>query len=189
MYTPGPVTITATNFGLRKQLKQGFPFYFGISLAIFTHYMIFGYFGTIITGENTIFFISLIGSIYMFYLGIKMFKSNVVLKNNNQISSIGFKEGYFMQLFNPKAAIAVIPVVTIYFPTYHIFGMRIFFMAIFFMILVIGSPLSYAFLGQTFSSFIKNSRLINIFTKLMSLILIYISFSIFYHYVILSIFK
>lgn len=180
MYTPGPVTITAANIGLNRKLREGLSFYAGVSLAIFALYILIGYFGSLLLVSHDIWPISLIGGIYMLYLACKIFKSDVNLENS-YVTKIGIREGFLMQFFNPKAIIAVIPVVTIYFPQLNITGIRILFMAVFFTVLVFGAPVSYAIAGQCFSSIFHNKKMILFFNKTMSLILGYIALSTLYH--------
>ena len=187
MYTPGPVTITAANIGLNRKFKDGLPFYAGVSLAIFVLYILIGYFGSLFLTSHDLWPISLIGGIYMLYLAFKIFKSDIDF-NKSFFAKIGFRDGFLMQFFNPKAIIAVIPVVTIYFPQLNITGIKIFYMAIFFTILVFGAPSLYAIIGQFFSHIFNNKKMILFFNKIMALILIYIALSTLYHYVYLRFF-
>lgn len=187
MYTPGPVTITAANIGLNRKFKDGLPFYAGVSLAIFALYILFGYFGSLLLSSYDLWPISLIGGIYMLYLAYKIFISDIDL-NKTQSTKIGLLEGFIMQFFNPKAIIAVMPVVTIYFPQLNIAGIKILYMAIFFMILVFGSPALYAIIGQFFSTLFQNKKMILYFNRIMSLILAYIALSTLYHYIYLRFF-
>lgn len=180
MYTPGPVTITAANIGLNRKFKDGLPFYAGVSLAIFALYILIGYFGSLLLPTHDLWPISLIGGIYMLYLAYKIFLSNVDL-NKAFFTKIGFRDGFLMQIFNPKAIIAVLPVVTLYFPQLNITGIKIFYMAVFFTLLVFGAPALYAVIGQFFSDVIQNKKVIIFFNKTMSLILAYIALSILYH--------
>lgn len=180
MYTPGPVTITAANIGLNRKFKDGLPFYAGVSLAIFALYILMGYFGSLLLPAYDLWPISLIGGIYMLYLAYKIFLSKVDL-NKAFFTKIGFRDGFLMQIFNPKAIIAVMPVVTIYFPQLNISGIKILYMAVFFTLLVFGAPALYAIIGQFFSDVIQNKKVILLFNKTMSLILAYIALSILYH--------
>ncbi len=184
MYTPGPVTITAANLGLNRKFKSGLPFYAGVSIAIFALYIILGYFGSLLLTSFDLWPISLVGGIYMLYLAFKIFKSEIDL-DKPQKKNIGFFGGFLMQFFNPKAIIAVVPVITIYFPQLQITGIKILFMAVFFTFLVFGSPALYAMAGQFFSHILRNKKAIKIFNKVMALILVYIAFSTLYHYVYL----
>ncbi len=184
MYTPGPVTITAANLGLNRKFKEGIPFYAGVSLAIFVLYILFGFFGSMILPSNYLWLISLIGALYMLYLAYKVYHSNTRF-NSASKSEIGFTGGFFMQFFNPKAIIAVMPVITIYFPQLHINGIQIIYMAVFFTLLVFGAPASYAFIGQFCSHLIENEKTILLFNRTMALILAYIAISTLYHYVLL----
>ncbi|OPX45089.1 cysteine/O-acetylserine efflux protein [Ruminiclostridium hungatei] len=188
MYTPGPVTITAANIGLNRKFKDGLPFYAGVSLAIFALYILIGYFGNLLLTSYDLWPISLIGGIYMLYLAYKIFMSEVDL-NKAAFTKIGLREGFLMQFFNPKAIIAVIPAVTIYFPQLNITGIKIFYMAIFFTMLVFGAPALYALIGQFFSNIFHNKRGLSFFNKLMSLILVYIALSTMYKYIYLRFFQ
>lgn len=187
-YTPGPVSITAANIGLTHSFKKGISFYAGVSVAIFTLYMLLGYFGNFFLGNFDLWPIHLLGGIYMLYLAYKIFFADFDLNKAKQ-STIGFREGFIMQIFNPKAMIAVLPVITIYFPKLHIEGIKIFYMAIFFMVLVFGSPAIYGILGQFFSQVFQNKKVIRYFNKTMALILGFIAISILYQHVFLDLMK
>lgn len=187
MYTPGPVTMTATQIGLQKRMKEGIPFYFGIGFAVFALYILLGYFGSLLLKDENILVISIIGSFYMFYFGIKIFTSvpdfSVKEVNKNEQKMIGFVEGFLLQFFNPKALLAVLPVITIYFPLYHISGIKILGMACFFMVLVMGAPAMYATAAELLcESFFKRTRMVWI-NRVMGIILLYMSFSNFYQHV------
>jgi threonine/homoserine/homoserine lactone efflux protein len=188
MYTPGPVTITAANIGLNRKFKDGIPFYAGVSIAIFVLYILIGYFGSLLLTSQDLWPISLIGGIYMLFLAYKIFKSDVDLNKAFFKKKIGFRSGFLMQFFNPKALIAIMPVVTIYFPQLNITGIQIFYMSVFFSILVFGSPALYAFIGQFFSIIFHNKNVIRFFNIAMSLLLGYIALSTLYHDVYLRLF-
>ncbi len=184
MYTPGPVTITAANIGLNRRFKKGIPFYAGVSIAIFALYILLGFFGSILLSSFELWPISLLGGLYMLYLAIKIFRSDIDFDKTNG-KNIGFIGGFLMQFFNPKAIIAVVPVITIYFPQLQITGIKILYMAVFFTFLVFGSPALYALTGQFFSQILHNKKAIQIFSRLMALLLVYIALSTLYHYVYL----
>lgn len=187
-YTPGPVSITAANIGLTHSFKKGISFYAGVSVAIFTLYMLLGYFGNYVLGSFDLWPIHLCGGVYMLYLAYKIFFSDFDFNKAKQ-STIGFREGFIMQIFNPKAMIAVIPVITIYFPQLHIEGLKVFYMALFFMVLVFGSPALYGILGQFFSQVFQNKKVIRFFNKTMAFVLGCIAISILYQHVLLYLMK
>lgn len=187
MYTPGPVTITAANIGLNRKFKDGLPFYIGVSLAIFALYILIGYFGNLLSASHDLWPVSLIGGIYMLYLAFKIFRSKVDI-DKAAITRIGLREGFLMQFFNPKAIMAVMPVVTIYFPQLNITGIKVFYMAIFFTLLVFGAPTLYAITGQFFSNVFHGKKVLLFFNRLMSLILVYTALSTMYQYIYLRFF-
>lgn len=187
MYTPGPVTITAANIGLNRKFKDGLPFYTGVSLAIFALYILIGYFGNLLLASYDLWPVSLIGGIYMLYLAFKIFRSEVDL-DKAAITRIGLREGFLMQFFNPKAIMAVMPVVTIYFPQLNITGIKVIYTAIFFTLLVFGAPALYAITGQFFSNVFHGKKVLLLFNRLMSLILVYTALSTMYQYIYLRFF-
>ena len=96
---------------------------------------------------------------------------------------LGFKDGFFIQLFNPKATLTALPIATINFEACNIVGAKILLMSLILTILVFGAPVSYCLLGQFFSSFIKNNKTLKILNTIMALLLLFVAFSIFKEHV------
>ena len=84
-----------------------------------------------------------------------------------------------MQIVNPKASLAALPIATINFPANNINGINIMIMSIFFGLLVIGAPSTYCLFGQFFSNLIKRKKILLIFNRIMGVMLLYVAFSIF----------
>lgn len=187
MYTPGPINITALNLGMNQKARSGMPFYLGVSLAITTLYILFGYFSQLFLRNQFMVIIGSLGTIYMLYLAYKIFKSNPQLDHKKEPvkAQVNFRDGFFMQLLNPKAIIAVMPVVTIHFPAYDIHGISILYMALIFSLLVYGAPLLYAHIGQRFKNLVLKKNWLKYINRGMALLLVYVSISTFLSHVLI----
>ncbi|MEX1376038.1 MAG: LysE family translocator [Eubacteriales bacterium] len=178
MYTPGPVTLLSLNQGINKRFKNTRGFFLGIGVAIFALLIIYGYTGEKLIKPEYLIYISIIGAGYIIYLAIKIFKSKVEIDYSHSEKTLTFKNGFLMQFFNPKATLAALPIATINFPANNITGAGILLCSFIFMIIVIGSPALYCIVGQFFSRIIKNEKTLKIFNRIMSVVLLYVAFSI-----------
>jgi threonine/homoserine/homoserine lactone efflux protein len=179
MYTPGPVNIMGLTLGLNKKFKNSIGFFIGVGLAMFTLFFVYGYTGEKIIKKDYLFFISIVGCFYIFCLAIKILKEDVHIDEKLKKKSLSLKDGFIMQIVNPKASLAALPIATINFPTNNINGIEILIMSILFGLLVIGAPSIYCLFGQFFSDLIKRNKILLIFNKIMGVILLYVAFSIF----------
>lgn len=186
MYTPGPVNLLGLNLGLNKKLKETWGYYLGVGTAMFILLMVYGYTGERLIKKEYLFYISIIGTVYIVYLAYKLVKANIQVKETTNVRTVAFKDGFLMQLFNPKATLATLPIATINFPVNNITGIKITVMALL-MGLVMAScaPLSYAIAGIFASNFIKKDGVLKVFNMLMAAILLYVAFGIFMDYVYL----
>jgi threonine/homoserine/homoserine lactone efflux protein len=179
MYTPGPVNIMGLTLGLNKKFKKSIGFFTGVGIAMFILFFVYGYTGEKFIKKDYLIYTSIIGGIYIFYLAIKVFKEDVSIDEKLKKNSLTSKDGFIMQIINPKASLAALPIATINFPANNINGIKIMIMSVMFGLLVIGAPSIYCLLGQFFSDLIKQKKILLIFNKIMGVILLYVAFSIF----------
>ncbi len=183
MYTPGPVNIMGLTLGLNKKFRNSIGFFTGVGIAMFTLFLIFGYTGEKFIKKEYLIYTSILGGIYILYLAIKVWKEEVTIKETLNKNSLTFKDGFFMQIMNPKAILAALPITTINFPANQIHGFNIAIMSVLFGLLVIGAPSTYCLFGQFFSDLVKRKKILIIFNKLMGVILLFVAFSIFKEHV------
>lgn len=186
LFTPGPVTLLSVNQGFKKRFLQSKWFYFGVGLATFLLFLIYGYTGEKFIKEDYLFYISIIGSLYILFLSIKIFRHPVDLRDSSESTNadIGFRDGFLMQFFNPKASLVALPVASINFPANNITGMAILSMSLIFFFLAILSPALYCFSGQFLSRYICNVKLMNAINKSLALILAFVGLQIFMEHVL-----
>lgn len=179
MYTPGPVNIMGLTLGLNKKFKNSFGFFTGVGIAMFILFFVFGYTGEKFIKKDYLLYTSVIGALYIAYLAVKMFKEDVKVDVEKESNTLTFKDGFIMQIVNPKAWLAALPIATINFPANNINGFNIFIMSVLFGLIVIGAPSTYCLFGQFFSDLIKRKKLLLIINKVMGVMLLYVAFCIF----------
>ncbi len=179
MYTPGPVNIMGLTLGLNKKFRKSIGFFTGVGLAMFILFFICGYSGEKFIKKEYLLYTSILGGIYICYLAIKVFQEDVTIDDQLKKSTLTFRDGFIMQIINPKAMLAALPIATINFPANNITGINIMFMSAVFGLLVIGAPATYCLVGQFFSDLIRQKKILLIFNKLMGVLLLYVSIRIF----------
>lgn len=181
LFSPGPVTILCIHQGLNRQFKQSIGFCIGVGLATFILFVLFGFTGSFFVKKEYLFYLSIIGGAYICYLAYKIFTHEVVLDSNGPSNEIRLKHGLMMQLFNPKAALAALPIATISFPANNITGMQIVLVSSVFLGLGFLSPFTYAYVGQFFSEFIQSTKTLRIFNKCMAILLAGVGVMLIFH--------
>jgi threonine/homoserine/homoserine lactone efflux protein len=185
-FSPGPVNFLGLNQGMNnKSINSSIAFSSGVSIAMIILFTFFGYTGEKFIKKEYLFYISLIGSLYIFYLAHKIFISKIDMKTDQNLKNLGFKDGLLMQLFNPKGMLSCLPVATIHFPANNITGIKILFISVILSLLAFCTPLSYSFIGRIFNKLVASNKLINIFNKFMSFLLFIVALSILKDHVIL----
>ncbi len=187
MYTPGPVNLLGLNIGFRNRVKQSLGFFIAVACSMLILFLVFGYTGEKVMKKSYLIYTSFIGCLYILYLAFKLFKAKVNVEQEENVRDFSFRDGFMMQLLNPKAALATLPIATIMYPDNDIVGFKIVVMSVVLSILAFGAPLSYSILGTYFSHLIKNEKFFDLFNKVMALLLIYVAFTIFKDHVFLVI--
>lgn len=188
MYTPGPCNLISLNAGLQQQNKNSaasFTFCMGIGSAMFILFIVLGYTGAwLITPEYQL-LIGVCGAVYIAYLGYNIFlmgwRQNTSSGAANS-SVLSFKTGVLMQLVNPKAFVAILPIVTVQFPAADITGAEILIWSILLSLLAFGAPSSYLLMGRCLgmSRRIARPSSLRLFNLSMGLLLIYVAVDIAY---------
>jgi len=113
--SPGPDSMLVMKNSLIGSKKSGIYTALGICSALLIHilYINLGLLIFLKRFNNLFFYIKIIGSLYLSYLGFKMiFERNTVnnIKNNFEIKSSfkSFQEGFLCNIFNPKAILFIL---------------------------------------------------------------------------------
>lgn len=192
MYSPGPVNILAFNEGLKGNFFNSMGFFSGVGSAMLILCIALGYLGETIIEESILPYLAMIGCCYITYLSYKIFKATKHLDINqgeqgsNQ-ASLSFSNGLLMQLLNPKAMLALIPVTTIMFPAANVTGASIIAYALAIGVLAMWAPGSYSFVGSLIHKRGLSTQFLKGFNYLMVILLLFSAFMILYENVILKI--
>lgn len=149
MYTPGPVNLLGLNVGINGQAKKSLGFCLGVGTAMFTYLLLLGWAGAAWIDDEALIVVSALGCSYIVYLAIKIARSSTDLSSdlNTQLNNhdhtphlLRFRDGLVMQLLNPKAIIATLPLATLQFPAAGIEGLSLVVWAFGLAILAAGAP-------------------------------------------------
>lgn len=188
MYTPGPVNLLSVNCGIQKKYTKHIPFCIGVGGALFFWFMITGYAGNVIVSDNLIPVLSFLGGIFILYLACKLISSKTDFKTNENCSpTLKMRDGFLMQLLNPKSFMVVLPVTTVQFPAVGIHAEAITIWSTGLAILGFGAPLVYAFGGTELAKYITTGPYLRFFNILMGILLIALAVNMFYDNVYLHI--
>lgn len=185
MYTPGPVNLLGLHSGLNRNTRSHLGFFIGVGMAMFILFVMLGFIGLKVINPQVLPFISLAGCLYILHIAWKVAGANVELSQETSDSnSLSFRDGLFMQLLNPKALVATLPVSTIQFPSVGITGTAIVLWSLVLAILAFGAPTGYSLAGLVLGKRISNPSYFKVFNLLMAALLVYVSLTIGYEHVV-----
>lgn len=196
MYTPGPVNLLTLNAGLHAQVRSTLAFCVGVGCAMLILFLLFGYTGAWLVQPSYQIVISILGSFYIAYLAFKIAQSSTantrfdqsskrsVDLRSNSAKTLTFKAGLMMQLLNPKAFIAILPIATIQFPAAGVSGGLIAIYALLLSTLAFGAPTCYLLMGARLSQFISRASYFRYINLGLSALLFFIAGDIFYGHVL-----
>lgn len=184
MYTPGPINLLGLSSGLNKQTRSHLGFFIGVGSAMFILFVLLGYLGLQVINPQFLPYVSLIGCGYILYIAWKVAKAKVQVNDASADASLSFFDGLFMQLLNPKALVATLPIATIQFPSADITGAAIVFWSFILAILAFGAPTSYSLAGLVLGKQVSRPGVFYVFNKLMAVLLVYVALMIAYEHVL-----
>ena len=184
MYSPGPVNILALNGGLTARLRTLAGYCVGVGAGMFSAFLALGYVGEALVRQSLLPYLAAAGSAYILYLAYRLFASSVSTgrPDGSEGARLRFREGYVLQVLNPKGFIVILPVVTFMFPAAHISGIGVALSAGLISLGAIGAPASYAVLGALAARRIPTDRYLRLFNKAMALMLVVVAVSILYDF-------
>jgi threonine/homoserine/homoserine lactone efflux protein len=183
MYSPGPVNLHALNMSLKGGFKVTIPFNLGVGVSMFGFFLFFGITGGELINDDVLKYMALIGSGYILYLAYRLYSSQPdielpdTISDKNRTSFSLFGEGLLMQLLNPKAIVATVPVGTLYFPAMDLSTDQIFMGSAILAILAIWAPGSYALIGHYVGGTIRNPLCFLIFNRSLATLLVWTALS------------
>ncbi|MGL6312308.1 LysE family translocator [Vibrio sp. WXL103] len=185
MYTPGPVNLLGLHSGLSRKTHSHLGFFVGVGSAMFILFMVLGYAGVQLINEQVLPLISLAGCAYIFFIAWKIAHANTdITEKDNDSKSLSFRDGLFMQLLNPKALLATLPISTIQFPSIGITGPMITLWSLVLAFLAFGAPTSYSLVGLILGKRISKPCYFKVFNWLMAVLLVYVSMIIGFEHII-----
>ena len=187
MYTPGPVNILSLNRGVQNGLAAHIPFCAGVGGALCLWFLLIGYTGSAVVNQELMPYIAILGVGYILYLACKILSSDTHgAKAHENSGDLKFRDGFFMQLLNPKSFLAVLPVTAVLFPAAGIEGGQIALWSVGLSVLGFGAPLGYAAVGANVSKLVENKGVMKGFNTVMGIMLIAVALDIAYSQIYLN---
>ena len=179
MYTPGPVNLLGLNVGINGQAKQSLGFCLGVGTAMLAYLLVLGWAGAAWIDDDALVVVSALGCSYIFYLACKIARSSADFSRPaNAPRLVSYRDGLIMQLLNPKAIVATLPITTLQFPAAGIEGASLVVWAFGLALMAAGAPGSYIAIGSAVGSRVKSPAIVKGFNWLMAALLIGVAVSI-----------
>ena len=183
MYSPGPVNVLALNGGLNGRGRALAGYCIGVGTGMFCAFLVLGYIGEAVVRQSLLPYLAALGSAYILYLAWHLYTADVSTAGDESGGTrLRFREGYLLQLLNPKGFVLILPVVTVMFPAAGITGIDIALYAGLIALGAIGAPASYAIAGALTGRRIRNARYLKAFNRIMALALVLVACSIAYDF-------
>lgn len=192
MYTPGPVNLLGLNIGINGQAKTSPGFCLGVGTAMFAYLLFLGWAGAAWIDDEAMLAVSTLGCGYIVYLAMKIVRSNADIStglnapqnsHDHAVHMLRFRDGLLIQLLNPKAIFATLPITTLQFPAAGIEGLSLVGWAFGLAMLAAGAPGSYILVGSLVGQRIKKAGIIRGFNHVMAGLLFAVALSIGYEHV------
>ncbi|MCA2018830.1 LysE family transporter [Vibrio tritonius] len=174
MYTPGPVNAIGLNNGIQQQ-KTLFGFFAGVAVAMFILLTVIGVIGENIIDNRWLLFTSILGSLYIAYLAIKIWRSAVGHAQQQLAKPLTFRDGLLMQLLNPKSFTVALPLATVQFPSLGITGVALLAWCLGLAIFAFGAPWIYFVVGRRLGQRVQQLNMLNLINKVMALFLFFVA--------------
>ena len=157
MYSPGPVNLLGLNIGINGQARQSVGFCLGVGTAMLAYLLVLGWAGAAWIDDEALIVVSALGCAYIVYLASKIARSSVdISEPDNAPRLVSYRDGLVMQLLNPKAIVATLPITTLQFPAADIHGLSLMFWALGLSMLAAGAPGSYIVIGSAVIQLLLN---------------------------------
>ncbi|WP_447926537.1 LysE family translocator [Vreelandella sp. EE27] len=184
MYTPGPVNLLGLNMGVNGQARRSVGFCLGVGSAMLVYLLVLGWAGAAWIDDQALVAVSALGCAYILYLAFKIARASGKLETEAATPRLlSFRDGLFMQLLNPKALVATLPITTLQFPAAGIQGASLAVWAVALALLAAGAPASYMLAGQLIGLRIQSPGVVKGFNGVMAGLLAAVALSIGFEHV------
>lgn len=176
MHTPGPVNLLGLNAGLMRSPRESLGFFLGVALAMFVWFVVIGFAGQLFVVQRVLPYIAFAGSAYILYLAVKVYRAPVSLDAQTAPAArLMFRDGFLMQLLNPKNSLVVIPIATVMFPGRGIAGGELLACSAAIALGGGGAPALYALAGHLIGRRIARAEVFHLCHRLMALLLVVVA--------------
>ena len=171
--TPGPTNLLILSISHQHGVSKAMPIVLGASLGATLLVLLIG----LGIGLNIQQYpllklsLSLLGGIWLTFVAWKIYKSkpNIKIDSEPKYQRVGFMQGFFLQLINPKSWLMGVALITVYLANSTNYDHALFLLSAIFMIIAIPSLTVWAFLGKALTVMFSSHRKIVIFNRILAI--------------------
>jgi threonine/homoserine/homoserine lactone efflux protein len=167
--------LSANKYGFKKTIK----FCLGVGTGFLVIMLLCSYFNLLL--KNTIpkleFYMTILGSIYMFYLAVKIMFSKGNNKESEQNNHNGFNTGMILQFINPKVILYGLTAISTFIIPFNNSNLSLILYSLFLAFVGFVSTVCWSLFGSLFQRFLTKYK--SQFNVVMALLLLYSAVSIF----------
>ena len=183
MYSAGPVNFLALGGGIKQVHRTEWLFCLGVGTAMLMLCLLLGLGGSFLIDPHIQRFIGIAGVGYIAWLAWSLLSAAIRSRREHwqveeQPGLPGFRAGLLMQLLNPKAFIALLPITTIQFPQAGVTDLWVIPWSIIIGLMAAGAPGIYLVLGWRLGKLMRNSSWMFYLNIIMAVLLFYVAFDI-----------
>lgn len=173
--SPGPVNFITLSSGVNFGLKKTMPFVSGAVIGFTLVLLLVGFGVGALLAKSPVFLTTLcfIGSSFIGYMGYGLMKSDSELTMNQDEKLPSFFQGFLLQWLNPKAWIASLAGISA-FNLANQTQLMLYFVTLYFVICYF-CVAAWAYVGDKASYYIKDSKRVKNFNRIMGALLIIIA--------------
>ncbi|MCM5704248.1 LysE family translocator [Larsenimonas salina] len=194
MYTPGPVNLLGLNAGLQRPMYRSLGFFGGVGLAIFLWFLVIGYAGQRLVVAAALPYLAALGSAYILYLAYSLYRAAPPSPASSTAESppvdhgrLRFRDGFLMQLLNPKNSLLVVPITTILFPGRGIADTALILWSAGIALGGAGAPALYCAAGKGLAQWLGNARYYRVLNRAMAALLVLVAATMLLEYTLMPI--
>jgi threonine/homoserine/homoserine lactone efflux protein len=178
-FTPGPNNIMSMSNANKYGLKKTLNFNLGVGFGFFVLMLLCCYFNLLLYSlmPKIKFVMSILGSLYMIYLAIKIIKSKSHKNDKDNEKQNSFFSALLLQFINPKGILYGITAVSSFIIPYYKSNISLILFSVFLAFVGFLATLCWAIFGSLLQRFL--SKYEKRFNVIMGLLLIYSAISIF----------
>jgi len=173
-YTPGPNNLTSASMGILVGYKRTLGYLFGIAAGFFLVMLICGWISSALLNVFPEFeiYLRILGASYILWLAFHTFQASYHFDEDQQ-KILGFKEGFLLQILNPKAIVYGLTIYSTFLAGSNTNLLRLVISAVILDLIACSAISTWTLFGVTIRTYMNHLRLKQALNIGLALLLVY----------------